>query len=141
MSDQADFRAKVPEGAPQSESRADSELVETAKTPSPRPNKITGGKRPRGPEKTPSPSASLNNKAQKSSQNWGSVSTQQSDAFHPGSSSRNNKSKTSTKKPVSKALPYKGFRIPQNTNASLRKCATVSASLRIHPLRPRRPPN
>eukprot|EP00965_Chrysotila_dentata_P200928 6180268-Pleurochrysis_carterae.AAC.3 len=118
MFDKADIRAKVPAGAPQGDSRADSELVETAKTPSPRPIKTTGGKRPRGSEKSPSPIASLNKKAQKSCQNWGSVSTQQSDAYHPGSSSKNNKGKSSSKKPAPKALPYKGFRIPQNNNAS-----------------------
>mmetsp|Transcript_19877 Transcript_19877/g.42933 ORF Transcript_19877/g.42933 Transcript_19877/m.42933 type:complete len:677 (+) Transcript_19877:247-2277(+) len=118
MSDQADFLARVPEGTPQGESRANSGLVGTAKTPSPRPNKKSGGKRSREAEKSPSEVAAKNNKASKSSQHWGSVSTQQSDAFHPGTSSNKGKSKASPKKTRSNALPYQGFRIPQIANSS-----------------------
>jgi len=118
MSDQADFLARVPEGTPQGESRAASGLVGTARTPSLRPNKKTGGKRSRETEKSPSEVAAQGNKVSKSSQNWGSVSTQQSDAFHPGTSSNNGKRKASPKKTRSNALPYKGFRIPQITNTS-----------------------
>eukprot|EP00965_Chrysotila_dentata_P037416 1244688-Pleurochrysis_carterae.AAC.1 len=113
MSDQADFLARVPEGTPQGDSRATSGLVGTARTPSPRPNKKNGGKRSRETEKSPSEVAAKGNKVPKSSQNWGSVSSQQSDAFHPGTSSNNGKRKASPKKTRPSALPYKGFRIPQ----------------------------
>eukprot|EP00965_Chrysotila_dentata_P102140 3371926-Pleurochrysis_carterae.AAC.1 len=118
MSDQADFLARVPEGTPQGESRATSGLVGTARTPSPRPTQKTGGKRSREAEKSPSEVTAKGNKASKSSQNWGSVSTQQSDAFHPGSSSNKGKRKASPKKPGSNALPYKGFKIPHVTSTS-----------------------
>uniref|UniRef100_A0A7S4BVQ8 Uncharacterized protein n=1 Tax=Chrysotila carterae TaxID=13221 RepID=A0A7S4BVQ8_CHRCT len=118
MSDQADFLARVSEGTPQGESRAASGLVGTARTPSPRPNQKTGGKRSRETEKSPSEVAATSNKAPKNLQNWGSASTQQSDAFHPGTSSNKGKRKASPKKTRPTALPYQGFRIPQITNNS-----------------------
>eukprot|EP00965_Chrysotila_dentata_P001248 40795-Pleurochrysis_carterae.AAC.2 len=118
ISGRADFRAMVPEGTPPGNLRAASELVGTAKTPSPRPNQIIGGNRSRAPEKSPSSVAVSDSKAHKSCQSWGSVSAQQSDAFHPGSSSKNNKRKASPKNTLPETLPYKGFRIPKSTNIS-----------------------